>query len=447
MKEFSVTLKEGILRGLRTSDTNPRNTEALTECHNLKPGAGDLESYEAITDISGALSVSWPYPQVFLGSNYRLICTNTTVYEMDSSWTQTSKVVTTADDIWDLADFGTYCLLANGTKLVEIDADGAYSANDSLTNTPRFLTGCNFKGQLVAGNIKTTWHGCGTNSVIWSAIGSIDCTPNASNIAGFREMPWNGTVKRVLPLDTGVVVYGDNGIAALIPRGTTFGLKPLLGTGIPFKGAVAGDDKEHLFVDQEGTFWKITADFQLKELGYKEFGSLIDLTEIMVSYDTGKKEYFICDDSYSYLLTRYGLGQMYQRVTSVCNVDGVTYGVSDDDSDLEGRIITDTLDFGVRGIKTVMTVEAGINHASGSDMHFRAGYRYNKTSAITNLGWRLASPEGFATLVAGGTEFRIGLKVDSYLTTNVDSLIVRVKLTDRRTLKGPPAQWIGAITG
>lgn len=48
MKEFSVKFEKGLKRGLRKQSTNPRNSEALVECHNLRPTEAGLEPHEDI---------------------------------------------------------------------------------------------------------------------------------------------------------------------------------------------------------------------------------------------------------------------------------------------------------------------------------------------------------------------------------------------------------------
>lgn len=455
MKEFSITFDKGLSSGLRSSESNPRNKQALTECYNLKPDVLGLLPYEPVIDESGALSLSWPYPQIFIGSDYRYICTNTKIYTMDSSWNQTLKVTTTASGIWDFADFGTYVLFVNGAKIVERSpVDGSYTASDTLTDMPRFSTVCNFKGQVIGGNVKSTWHGCGTNSVVWSAIGTNDFTPGVDNVkgsmneAGFRHMRWEGEIYRVKRLGNAVIIYGDNGIDALVPYESTFGLKEILDKGIASKGAVGGSWNEHVFVDKEGYLWRIKSDLSTERLGYKEYISLIDLTEVMVSYDGSKREYYIADDTYGYLLTHWGLCQVYQKVTSVASIDGTSYGVTSDGSDDEGRVVTDVIDFGVRGFKTIGLLEAGIYHPAGSTYkgYATVDWRSNKTDSFTRRDWVLMNPNGVATVMTAGDEFRLCVKADNYQNMQLDYINARVKVTDRRFMRGLTAGNIGDIT-
>src|SRR3989304_1475432 len=150
MREFSKTFKDGLAKGLRSTDRNPRNSEALVECLNLKPYEGGLKAYEPLTNPLIGVSVSWPFPQMFLGQDVRVLATGTQVYEL-STWTLgTAKLTVTQDKRWDFIDFGSYLILTNGTKLFIRDYLGAWSASSSLSTMPRFSTGCNFNGQIVA---------------------------------------------------------------------------------------------------------------------------------------------------------------------------------------------------------------------------------------------------------------------------------------------------------
>ena len=51
MKEFDFTFEKGLTKGLRRFRTNPRNQEALVDCHNWMPMEQGVEAHEALTDI------------------------------------------------------------------------------------------------------------------------------------------------------------------------------------------------------------------------------------------------------------------------------------------------------------------------------------------------------------------------------------------------------------
>lgn len=434
MKEFGKTFDEGLRKGLRASDTNPANSQALITCFNLKPDDMGLGPYDPISNPLSGVSADWPFPQLFLGQDVRILATATKVYELSTWALGTAKLTVTEDERWDFIDFGSYMILTNGTKLCIRDYEGAWTSNDYTSTIPRFSTGCNFNGQIVAGNIKTTWHGCGTGSLIWSRIGRVDFTPGGDNEAGFRNIPWEGDVLRVKKLGKGVVVYCENGILVLVPFQQTFGMEKLMEVGIPSKAAVGGSDNIHVLVDTDGNVWRINKDFNLQMLGYREYMNLMTAADIVVEHDPVKREFHISDDDYGYLLTEKGLCQCYQEVTTVACDDGTSYGVFDDQSDSEGRIVTDILDFGLRGNKTLELVE--LSTSSASDINAAVDWRSDISGSFTRSGDVLVNPNGIATIKHTAAEFRVAVTFDDYSDARLDYINMRVKLSDKRAVRG-----------
>ncbi len=464
MREVTFTLDK-LNTGLRTDDSQPINSPGLLELYNLKPGPLGLSAYEAITNRKGSLTFSWPYPILFVGTNYKFILTSTTLYTVASNWAQTSQLTTTAGYLWDFLDLGTYCIFTNGTKMIVRDAiAGTYSAINYNSTMPRFSTGCVFNGQLVVGNIKTTWHGCGTCSVIWSSIGTNDFTPGVNNIkgsvneAGFRtQMHWNGEVFKVRQLGNAIVIYGDNGIGSLFPSNEYFGYRELKSFGLASRNAVAGDKNKHLIVASDGTLQLVTFKVsaygstyeEITELGYSEFISTMTLANIVVSYDPRNDEFYISDGVKCFLLTTKGLCQIFQLVTSVYRDSTGLNGVTYDTTDTEARLTTDVYDFQERGIKTVMGLELGSYHPSGGGTYSgygRIDYKYDKSVAITTGVNILLNPSGVMTQPSGGIEFKFGCKFTNYINVKLDYLKVDVKMTDRRFMRGPAANNLVQVT-
>lgn len=447
MREFELKVEDAFKKGLRTREDNPRNHEALVECYNAKPSVGGVIPFEPITDPFASATISWPFPQLFIGRNYRIYCTLTQIYQL-STWTLgTVKITTTGSGRWDFIDFGSYFILVNGAKLVIIDPDDeSYTASNSLTNIPRFATGCAFRGRIVGGNIKTTWHGAGVNDVIWSKVGEANFTPDKTNTAGIMPMFWEGEVLRVMTLGKSVIVYGDNGVAQLYPSmepTPTFGMNNILDVGIPAKAAVDGNERVHVFVDTNNWLWRWQDGKAPEKLGYQEFMDNLTAANIVVSYDARLGEFFISDSSTCYLLTPYGLCEVYQLPTTVQALDGTTYGVFTDTEDYEFRAKVDTLDFGIRGFKTVGMIELGIYHpatvgATSIVASVSTEIRNTKTStfAQTGKGWLAANPNGFAYLGITADDFRLQVKTTRFESVNLSYIKPHVKVVDRRAIRG-----------
>lgn len=442
MKEFETRIAEILHRGLRKHHGNPVNTGDPVECLNAKPSEGGLIPITAltypITDANGA--VSWPAPQLFGGVGSTHLATKTAIYLVNSNWSITEKLASiTTGEIWDWADYGSYILGTNGSALVQY-ASSAWSTFASATDIPRVSTLCDFKGQLIGGNVKTTWYGCGTNSLIWSELGNAKFTPTELNTAGFRNISWAGDVLRVKRLGDLVMVYGSQGIGVLVPVSdpvVTFGLKEILNVGIASKGAVGGDEHSHVFVDEEGWLWRVDEGQGPKRLGYQEFFSAMTAANLTVVLDPSEQEFYISDGSTSYLLTPYGLCETYQSITSLLRSGNASYAPFSAGSDTSFTLTTDTLDYGLRGFKTTTTVELGMNTGEvDQDVDVSLYHRANTRSAFSQSSWFKTNPSGVAVPMKTAEEFRISVKAASYLGMKLDYIIARVKLPDRRFVRG-----------
>ncbi len=58
MKEFEFTFQKGLASGLRKHRSNPRDNEALVECHNFRPTESGLQVHESVVDLN-ADDVAW----------------------------------------------------------------------------------------------------------------------------------------------------------------------------------------------------------------------------------------------------------------------------------------------------------------------------------------------------------------------------------------------------
>jgi len=445
VREFSLNIQEAFRKGLRADESNPVNNEALVECYNAKPSPMGLVPFVPITDPFTGATVDWPFPQLFIGRDYRIYCTATQVFQLSTWAFGSAKATVTEDSRWDFIDFGSYFILVNGNKIITIDPDdGSYTSSSSLTNIPRFSTGCAFRGRIIGGNIKSTWHGCDTCSVVWSKVGEANFTPDKSNLAGFRPMFWEGGIHKVLPLGKAVAVYGDNGISLLFPviePATTFGEKRITNIGIPTKGAIDGDENEHVFVDNENYLWRWQDGKLPERLGYQEFMEDLTTSELVVSKGLNN-EYYISDSSTCYLLTPYGLCEVYQLPTTVAVTDGTAYGVFTDTEDYEFRVKVDTLDFGVRGFKTLTSMEVGLYNPStvGETTILGYGsteYRNSKTAAFaqTGKGWIEINGNGVVVPYVTANEFRPQVKATRFENVKLDYMRVHVKYSDHRSHK------------
>ena len=452
MREFEARFREGLLKGLRVEANNPRYNESLVECYNLKPHRFGLVPFEPLeADPTGHTEACWPYVQFFAGAKFFVYACGKDVYVYDHFLNLKQSITVIPGDRWCFADFGDYFIMVNGLQVVQIDPDGNLEAFVLTETIPRCLTLCNYRGQLFGGGVKTDWYEKDENSAIWSRIGRVDFTINHDNESGFIRLPTVGNILRCMVLGNHVIYYGTTGVYAVSPETTNLKLTHLFNRGIKWKANVDGDETQHLMVSDDGTLYKIHPDLKIERLGYREWISRLNLDWTVVSYDSRLREFYICDvwcreqvvrceeiDYKCYLLNDYGLCSVHQYPTSIAVVDGVSYGTFIDNYDHSFSVETDTFDFNQRSLKTIMVMEFAGNY-SGNIMArlkwqdtYRVGQDYFKQRPFKRL-----NPQGILTLPTSGMDFRISFYGADYeMVDNLDYIITRVKLTDRRMIRG-----------
>ncbi len=420
-----------------------------------------------------------------------------TTYDLNDPTTGKSI---TGSDVWHMADFHDSWILFNGTSMViKTNKEGMFGETNNVfvQNTIAVKTGCAFRGRLIMAGfnpssyfgadwdsiwnewldqlpyaIDTTLDDVDDNFVMWTTIGGGDILnlflPQMAvngvikedirtidsgvfldlwrrNEAGFMPMPWQGTVHVVKPLGNGVMVYGEDGIGYM-PSVTnpypTFGLRKLAPFGIAGRGCVGGDETFHVFMDSSGVLWKITAEnFSLQKLGYEEFfDDIVDQT-VVITYDQSENEFTISGEdgssnALSYILTESGLGRSPYQVTSAFPLEGSLLGVSKTNASTVPIIVSDALDFGYRDLKTITTVELGIEVGTDVTTHVAVYYRYNKDSAWVLSTLVLLNNVGFARVQATAIEFRLAIKCSSYIGMKIDYANVRWQASGKRTIRG-----------
>lgn len=434
MREYEGVFEEGLRQGLRSETIEPADKQKLVKLKNLRPNEFGLEPVVAIT-YPFDTEFSWPFPQMFLCRELRIMATETAIYECDSSWDPTVKLSgLTAGGIWHMADFGDYLLMTNGSQMVQrYGSNGIWSSFTDTSSIPSMKTVCSFRGQAIGGNI-TDWEDCDVNYVTWSDIGSAEFYPGLKNEAGYAPMSWNGAVLRVLELGDMVAVYGVNGVSLLKPANQYMAIKELGLPGIPSAGAVGGSSRGHIFIDYAGDLWMMSSDGKPKNLGYREYMVLMDASEIVITYNPQQNEFYIGDGVYSYIFGERGLCQTHQLVSSIAFDNGVLYGTYESDEDVAGWVTTDVLDFGQRAFKTVEILSCGCS--STSDMWASVYWRSDVMGSFAQSAWQWINPSGFVTPMVTAHDFKLAFKAEDYTDVKLAYIKARLKLSDKRTIRG-----------
>lgn len=403
-------------------------------------------------------------------------------------------------DVWHMADFASTFFLFNGScTIIKPNLQGMFGGdNRYLVDDERtIMTGVDFRGRLVLGGFDpenfwgdawnavwgewTSKFGFGIdlsieiaeNFVFWSSTGGGDTLhlfmPQLaqdgvisearplgpvfleswrSNSIGFMPMPWQGTVLMVKPLGNAVVAYGDNGIAALpsvLDPTPTLGMEQLTKFGIPSRGAAGGSDTEHIFLDETGTLWSMGMDFKPKRLGYEEYLADLIGSDIVIVYHEQLKEYYISgEDSsgeqLSFILTPAGLSRSPHQITSGYFTGGDFIGVGKTDEDTEVLIVTGEVDFKYRDIKTITTVELGLDTDldpyTGIDVSVAIDYKYSTDTEWKRSPFHKVNDQGWTRVQITAVDFRLVIKLSNYTNFKLSYANLKWQPSGRQTRRG-----------
>ena len=223
MKEYSLSIKDMLIGGLRPDERVPRNSGFLEECKNVRVSRfGDISDLSTFTPIddpfaSGyltgqSITVGHPFPQIFKGREATFLLTQTGMYTVTegANWTLsqistynaynvTAAKAITSGNSWQFADFGKMYALFNGNCMVfkhyfdSYDSGIGEASNVLVVDDVTINTGCAFRGRMIMGGFdptdfyNTSWQSFfsanypsieisqpgapGSNFVWWSSIG------------------------------------------------------------------------------------------------------------------------------------------------------------------------------------------------------------------------------------------------------------------------------------
>ena len=451
MREFELVI-DGLKNGLSPLRKTPANTQILFECLGFRCGIGELEPYEELENPLPAtidLLYSWPFPQFLTGERYNFLLIRDDVTNMEDILYQVSddhqtlthiisidQLTFGTGSLMELADFGEYAFLTNGVVMVYRDTTlNNWQKASSLTKIPMMKTVCNFKGQMIGGNIVSAWHSCNEQYYVWSKIGEADFTPDRKNQSGFRRDPYGGEVFHVRRLGDSVIGYSSKGIISMVPVGSpaaTFAFIELLDIGLVNRGAINGNQFIQCFVGEDYILRRITSN-GIEELGYQnQMESLIG-EDIIVNFDPSLKDFYIGNSSKTFLLTSKGLTEVPQHPSNVWRKNSQTYMLPDAIDDYQALIVTEQFNMEYSGQKTISTIESDL--IADNNGEIAVDYSLdNKVFATTPFNPINDQGSGFISAVGNSLRFRLRFNPD--LGATIGYIKVRYKMTDLRGIRG-----------
>lgn len=406
-------------------------------------------------------------------------------------------ISTTDDHPWHIADLNAAVWLFNGPSVVyndyTRDAAGNTVTDYVVTNSRTVNTGTAHRGRIFMGGFdvsdfwSTAWKDeikdritqapsamevfsdLDTGWVWWSSIGGgdvrflwdltlaisghpdIDNAHDAAwpiwldfiqrNEAGFMPIPTIGAVRQMKPLGHGVMVYAHDAVGFLRPVSDpvpTMSWTPLLDHGGGRIAQVAaGDESEHVFLTQGGSFYRIRAkDLALEYIGGEEVGTtLVGLSNnITAHFDSFRREAYFMDGDGSDVIIIGPSNQItvvdFEIPTSVVRVsragtaaDGPPIiGIKDTPSggaNLGAVFETEIFDMGSRQVKTIHRIE--MDGATGMKIDLKV--RYTASGAFSSHTLTFDS-DGIAIAELSGVDFAIRITDIDFLTARIDNLSV-----------------------
>jgi hypothetical protein len=441
MREYELIIDEALKKGLSPYESAPTNSQFLYDCLGVRCGKIGIEKFKTLTNPLSSLTYSWPYPQFIVGEKFNLLVvkvgSNQLIYSVSNDHL-TSTLLCTIPEGWlvEVADFGAYALITNGIQMYNYIPDSCTwdELFDSI-NIPLMGTLCNFKGQVVGGNIQSEYYIYDSTYYAWSKIGYMNFSLDTENEAGYRRCPFGGDVYHTRRLGDSVIGYSSKGVTMLVPvndPASTFGFKELVNIGLINRGAINGDNEQHVFVGEDLIVRSVTKE-GIKELGYQWLMDEINDETIIVSFDPSNRDFYIGNSTKTFLLSPSGMTKIQQHPSAVWKGVSQSYLMPATIDATLPFICTWPFDFGYAGQKTLQTVEVLGDGFTGG----LAAADYNLTGAWATKIATSLNQQNLATVIAAGNLFRIrasfGTLADSF---KLIALRARYKMTDLRGIRG-----------
>lgn len=458
MREIISLFEKGLQVGLTPTKQLNTLAESCYGLYNLLPKPTGLEPRPDVLMPNFDIVSPYPFPILHQTSRYNYVFTERRLYELDNLETPIGKLLYEKD--WTgrphIADFQDTAVIATPAGIFLHTPTGMTQDVAGATAT----TCCNFKGQLIIGNCwlppgpsetrcadaipNIPVGGC--DCVAWSRIGDVtDWEYTLGNEVGWVFMPYQGCVRKVLPLgDSAVMVYCDNGVVRLTPQSepaVTFGMQDFGRVGILNRDAVDGWTT-HLFIGVDRKLYLIQPQRALSQEGFSPKcldyeWAIRDLQDPFVTYDAVRNEWWIGNEMKAYIYNGVGLAEVGTMPTKVNNLDGTVNGyvafVEDDSAYIE----TSPVSFSRRGLCTIMNVEADLEAADNVRVWgwTRWEGEYNK-GFPTNSPQILLDPRGSFFPIVSGSQHRICLQFDDFHEACLSKLYIHYKTTDKQFSRG-----------
>lgn len=449
-----IMIDEPLRRGLNPEERASVNAGALERCFGARPALSGLSSEKTITwPVAGeSPGFGTNYHQFFRSSRHTLLASNSLICNLSTTefpWTNAGSIyfgseVASAGGFWNFLDMGDAWALMNEQQCLYLN-QGVYGRVAAST----VRVGCNHLGRVLWNNAnawasdwKAFWDDSAAlapegmsfsmssdyNTVFWSSPGSAEFlwmqlkaasgwTASADTVKnlwkrndfGWLTLPTPSIILAMVPLGNQVIAYTTEGIWAvqLDSQTSSYGAKKVAGMGIPYRGAVAGDNNGHAFVDTAGVLWYLAPNLELARHGYDTHISPLLNYETIVTMDPQSRDTFIANKSAAYCMT--GKGAFFEslyRPSSLLFLEGGICGnAAKATSDI--TVQTGFYDGNTRALKNVAGVEIGSRTPSAFGVYLVC--RNTGAGTEQTVGPVYPGENGYAPIAGSGVEFSVKL--------------------------------------
>lgn len=410
---------------------------------------------------------------------------------------------------WRHCTFGDIWFATNGTHLVyQIPSEGPYPRVAKTTITVNFVA--NHQGRLVVGGLTGGTYGANLHSY-WTEImdkwrvsgendyrsalttgkdiafdkgwiaysqpggGAVDFPfvlllamlgwPSTSYYLGMKELIDSGVESGTLgllplrmggecldaaPLGGDLIVYTTNGVSKLDWTQGGYIETPLPQEGLAVRGAMNGDEREHVWLTKQGQLKRWTIGSGVDDLDLREhLGGLVPTAatgRVVVAFDSTERYYSIAgkpvvgsgtlDGLKGFWLTRTGLGgsdavmptTLLRHPGAASPYNGLL-GLYQEPAVFGGvEIVNDTFDLGDRGTWEIIKVGLATNNATGT-WNVSAYWRMNRSEAFAETTPLAPDDRGIAYVKCSGIEARVKVTCDIKAFGNLDRIDVYLQNT------------------
>ena len=414
MREFNLDLSSMLVNGLRSKDYIRLNKPYLSSMSGLKPSENGLVTENVDLEYLDPLEYN-QYGNLFSG-NY---LSNNSRLTVGGDATKRISV----GDRWRVVGYNNNWAATNSSIVIT-------QKNEIDTRQVSDIE--HFRGRFFFGGVNISYLNLPEqedrffqNNVVWCPVGMpFSFSPEderlwRNNEFGFQEVRFSDIVLALRPLGDRLVLYGNKSLSFLAPQGNQFSHRTITtGYGVLNRNSIAGDESEHLFIDNFFNLVRINSNFQTEVLGFREyFLNSSDWYILFYDFEDGRR-YYIANGNVCYIYDKYGLGsskRMYKDISR----DGK--GIWEE-INLSTSFKTNPFDFSSRDRKTLTALHTD---SPGATVKVFAD---NKESPLVRC-----NSEGYARPQISGVEFIIEIQNLS----SISRLTVGFQNVGKRFRRGP----------